>query len=304
MKQKIIRFLAERHTVSPDEFFSDDTIAQSCGIDKTDVKHLCDTLEKERLIQSVKRGADNFHKITIDGLIQMESHLGQAKMGAGVDLSQLKKIIKGGLNKIQMKDLEIQMGVVDVGKKHNLRDGLFYVVLIDLAGSTLASSKMDGIAFTEWIKKFIQITKEALNTRQRNLAVFVKSVGDGALFLFRNFEDIIQWKKRVDEACRQHNENCKKVGKPDFQQYHHKTVIHLSEVYFDMENYDANAFGINVVFKVEKKFARGEIGITDLVKQLILSEINSGKFRIVNGDSYSLDENADHIIPLWKLTPL
>jgi hypothetical protein len=303
-KRKILRFLGDKFTESPDELFSDSTIAEDCDIDKTDVKHLCVALEKESSIQGAKRGVDNFYKITIDGLIQLENYLGLEANRAGVDLSQLKKIVKQGLDKIQMKNLEMQMGIVDAGKKHKLRDGLYYVVLIDLAGSTAVSSKMSGVAFTEWIKRFIHITKDTLNIKQRNLSVFIKSVGDGALFLFRNFEDILEWKTQVDEACRHHNETCRTVGKHDFHQYHHKTIIHLSEVYFDMENFDANAFGVNLVFKVEKKFGKDELGITDAVKHVILHEINAGKFKIDNAGNYSVDEIGDTEISLWKLTPI
>ncbi len=303
-KRKILHFLGDKFTKSPDEFFSDITIAEDCGIDKTDVKHLCVALEKERLIQGTKRGADdNYYKIAIDGLIQLEIYLGSEASRIGVDLSQLKKIVKRGLDKMQMKNLEMQVGIVNAGKKHKLRDGLYYVVLIDLAGSTVVSSKIGGAAFTEWIKKFIQITKETLNTRQRNLVVFIKSIGDGVLFLFRNFADIMEWKKQVDESCRHHNETCRKVGKHDFHQYHYTTIIHLSEIYFDMENFDVNAFGVNLVFKVEKKFGKGELGITDPVKHIISQEINAGKFKIDNADSYSVDESRDTTIPLWKLTP-
>ncbi len=134
--------------------------------------------------------------------------------------------------------------------------------------------------------------------------MYVKSIGDGALFLFRNFDDILDWKNKVDESCKHYNDICRKEGKLDFHQYHHKTIIHLGEVYFDLENYDANAFGVNLVFKVEKKFGKDEIGITDAVKQIILQEINCGKFKVNNADSYSLDEKGDAIIPLWKLTPM
>jgi len=301
-KRKILRFLGDRFTESSDNFYSEKIIAQNCNIDESEVKKICLSLEREGLIQNWNRNTeDHSYKIKMDGLVLLETYL-TSKPPEVIALSKFKEITKLGLDKMQQLNTEVQTGVVEIGMKHNLRDGLYYVVLIDVSGSTTASSKMNGTEFHEWIRKFIRITKEALNTRKKNLCVFVKSIGDGALFLFRNFDDILEWKNNVDESCRRHNDICTKAGKLDFHQFHHKTIIHLGEVYFDRENYDANAFGINLVFKVEKKFGGDEIGITEAVKQIILPEINAGKFRINNVDSYSLDEKGDATIPLWKLT--
>jgi len=304
-KRKVLRFLGERFTKTPDNIFSDKDIAKYCNADETEVKKLCHYLEGEGLIQNAKGGIkDPSYKITINGLILLESYSSGSTPGAGIGLSQFKEFVKHSLDKIQVTNVEVQAGVVEVGKKHNLRDGLFYAVLIDLAGSTIASSKMSGAEFSEWIKKFIRITKAAPDAKERNLAVFVKSMGDASLLLFRNFYDILDWKNKVDELCSHHNNSCKKEGKPDFYQYHYKTIIHITEVYFDRANSDTNAFGVHLVFKVEKKFGRGDIGITDAVKQIILQEINAGKFKINNVDSYSLDENGVYSIPLWKLSPM
>jgi hypothetical protein len=303
-KRKILYFLGRKYTESPDDLFSLLTIAENCEMDETEVKKICTNLVSEGLIQKGKDEDGHSYKIGINGLILLERYASEITPKARIDIDKVKKIVKRGLDKMQIMNLELQSGVVEVGKKHNLRDGLYYVVVIDLVGSTLTSSKMNGTAFNGWIKEFIKITREALSRGNRNLTVFVKSVGDGALFLFRNFEDILDWKNKVDELCSHHNNLCKRHGKPDFVQYHHKTIIHLGEVYFDRTNYDANAFGIHLAFKIEKKFGKDEIGITDTVKQTILQEINSGKFGIHNVGSYSFDENENTVIPLWKLTSL
>jgi len=301
-KRKVLRFLGDKFEESNDDFYSEKTISQNCNIDETEVKKICSSLEKEGLIQNDKKiGKDYSYKIAMDGLVLLETYF-ISRTPEALAFSKFKEITKRGLDKMNKINSELQDGVVEVGKKHHLRDGLYYLVLIDVAGSTLASSKMNGSEFHEWVKKFIRIAKEALNIRKRNLSVFVKSIGDGALFLFRNFDDILDWKNKVDESCRFHNDSCTKAGKLDFYQFHHKTIIHLGEVFFDRENYDANAFGINIVFKVEKKFGKDEIGITEAVKQIILPEINTGKFKISDADKYSFDEKEDAVIPLWKLT--
>ena len=301
-KRKILRFLGDKFKESGDDFYSEKTISQNCNIAETEVKNICLSLEKEGLIQNGKKsGKDYSYKIAMDGLVLLETYF-ISRTPEAMALSKFKEIAKLGFDKMHKMNSELQEGVVEVGQKHHLKDGLYYFVLIDISGSTLSSSKMNGSEFHEWVMKFIRITKDALNTRKRNLCVFVKSIGDGALFLFRNFNDILDWKNVVDESCKYHNDSCIKAGKLDFHQYHHKTIIHLGEVYFDRENYDTNAFGINIVFKVEKKFGKDEIGITEAVKQIILPEINAGKFKISDADKYSFDENEDAVIPLWKLT--
>lgn len=296
-KKIILRFMADRFLDFGDEYISHKEISENCDMDENDVKKICTNLEVEGFVQNSNVGKS--HKITTNGLILLESY--SSGSGSGPKFSQINDVVKRGLFKIKMSNPEVEAGVVEAGRKYHLRDGLFYVVLIDLAGSTLASSKMSSSVFNKWIKNFLSITKDSLNAKQRNLTVFVKFIGDGALFLFRNFDDILDWKNNVDDWCSRHNDRCKKEGKLDFYQYHHKTIIHLSEVYFDQKDSEVNAFGVNVVFKIEKKFARSEIGITDTVRQVIIQDINSGKFRIDNADCYSPDEDEGYKIPLWKL---
>jgi predicted transcriptional regulator len=302
-KRMILRFLGDTFTNSPDNTTSYKVIAKNCGLEEGQAKSICLYLEGEGFIQNDKRSGDHSYKITTNGLILLEGY-STGTEGTATKLSQINKLIKSGLDRIKTTNAEVQTGIVDAGRKYHLRDGLFYIVLVDLAGSTLASSRMNSIAFNEWIKKFLQITKEALSSKTRNLAVYVKSVGDGALFLFRNFDDILEWKNKVDELCNMHNDKCRTEGKLDFYQYRHKTIIHLSDVYFDSTNSDVNAFGVNLIFKLEKKFGKDDIGITDAVKQIILQDINSGKFRINEIESYSLDEDGNYKIPLWKLIPI
>jgi predicted transcriptional regulator len=300
-KRKILRYLGDKFAESNEGFFSEKLISSNCNIEETEVTRICSSLVKQRLLQSETNSKGKAYKIEMDGLVLLETLIPSKPLESAA-ISKFKEITKKGLAQIQNRNAEIQDGVVEIGKKHKLHDGLYYLVLIDISGSTVASSKMKGSEFHEWIRKFMGMAKEALITRKRNLCVFVKSTGDGALFLFRNFDDILDWKKKVDESCRDHNDICMKVGRLDYHQYHYKTIIHLGEVFFDKENYDANAFGVNMVFKVEKKFGRDEIGITEAVKQIILPEINTGKFKVFNADNYVLDENEETSIPLWNLT--
>lgn len=191
--------------------------------------------------------------------------------------------------------------LTEVGKKYNLNDGLYYIVLIDLSGSTISAGKMSKTDYSKWINGFIKITTDALNFSPKNKSVYIKSSGDGLLFLFGNFDDILDWRSRVNNLCIEYNQKCESEKKPDFYWYNYKTIIHIGEVYFEEDRHDTNSFAVNVVYKIEKQFQKNDLGITEAVKQAITPEINSGRFRIDKGTDYTL-EDANVIIPLWKLS--
>ena len=191
--------------------------------------------------------------------------------------------------------------LTEAGKKHHLSNGLYYIVLIDLSGSTVAAGKMSGIEYPKWIEGFENITKAALNFLPNNITVHIKTIGDGCLFLFGNFDDILSWRTRVQTLCLEYNQKCKSDLKPDFYLYYNKIIVHIGEVYFDESGKDTNSFAVNVVFKIEKEFLKNDLGITEAVKQVIVPEINSGRFGIEKGNDYTLEE-AKISIPLWKLS--
>src|ERR1044072_5081055 len=75
-----------------------------------------------------------------------------------------------------------------------LRPGLYYIALIDLCGSTNASSVLGPEVNKERIEQFVRCAIQALKIIDlRNQAQFIKEIGDAALIIFSAFEDIIQW---------------------------------------------------------------------------------------------------------------
>lgn len=199
----------------------------------------------------------------------------------------------------EMKSMLLS-SLTDAGKKYHLNNGLYYIVLIDLSGSTIAAGKMPSSEYSKWINGFIRIIKDALEFSHRNTAIYIKSIGDGSLFLFGNFDDILEWKTKVDSLCETYNQKCKSEQKSDLYLYYYKIIVHIGEVYFEEGENDTNSYAVNVVFKIEKQFLKNELGITEAVKQAIMPEINSGRFKIIKGNEYVLEE-ANVTIPLWKL---
>jgi hypothetical protein len=189
--------------------------------------------------------------------------------------------------------------VNNLSEKKKIRHGLYYIVFVDLNSSSIASSKIRPEENQKRIGRFIELTKEALSKKQRVYSVFIKGIGDGALFLFTNFEDIKDWANKTDELCDKYNQKCIIDNKPEIFQLYSKKIIHLGEVYFDNQ-LDPIAFAINQLFKVEKEFKKVQLGITDVVKQVIIPRINSGELKADKIKNVVLVGESEYR-PIWNI---
>jgi hypothetical protein len=97
-----------------------------------------------------------------------------------------------------------------------LRPGLYYIALIDMCGSTNASSVLGIETNKDRIEQFIRYAIQGLqNVQLKNQAQFIRDIGDAALLLFSAFQDIIKWSVAVDELHHVYNSTCEAEGKPD-----------------------------------------------------------------------------------------
>lgn len=219
-----------------------------------------------------------------------------------LDPELMEKIATTSLQIFEQAKSTLIPSLLKVAEEYNLRSGLYYIGLIDLSGSTVASSKLSKSQNDEWVGGFANLAQKALDFPAKNTAVFLKTIGDGSLFLFRNFDDILEWRSNVSKLCEEHNKRSVANGNPDFYQYYFKLIVHLGEVLIDLKKKDARSFALNIVFKIEKQFDKGSLGITEAVKQAIIEEINSGRFEIEKtSEDYVIDESSIKI-PLWKLS--
>lgn len=239
-----------------------------------------------------------FHKKSIDGEPSFKI------MQAGIDY--VEKLS----NQISTKShgkLPSKKSLVDDSIKqiHSLRDkkeiapGLYYIVFIDLTGSSVASSKIGPEQNKERIDHYISLTQKALPKKPLSLSVFIKPIGDGALFLFSNFEDIKTWTNEVERLCDEYNIECITNDKPEIFQMYSKVCVHLGEIHFN-DNLDPIAFAVNQLFKIEKAFQKAPFGVTDVVKQVIIPRINSGELEAEKIDEVTLiGENIPR--PIWNI---
>jgi hypothetical protein len=80
-----------------------------------------------------------------------------------------------------------------------LANGIYYVVLADLVGSTNYMKKMGNDAGIARLNAFVGAAKQALTqSKPKNSGEFIKDNGDAVLFVFRHFPDIVQWRLEFD----------------------------------------------------------------------------------------------------------
>lgn len=179
--------------------------------------------------------------------------------------------------------------------EHNLNNGLYYVVLVDLSGSTIAASKTTAMMHSQWINNFVEIAQTALNFTSVNTAIYLFTCGDGSVFLFRDFSDILKWKIKLNELCS--NYNREQEGGKNFHPYETKIIIHIDDINFNA-NYDGS-FAIDVLFNIEKQFVKADLGITESVREALMNKIRSGRFTVKSAGNYVDDGKPE--FQLWRL---
>jgi len=247
-----------------------DILVESLGI-SCNVRSVNNSLNPIRT-KIHKKIVDNeiYYKIMQDGIFHIGKILAKSKKSNKIQQEKSEtfdrpKSIKAAIDRVK------KMGI-----ERHLKPGLYYIVMIDLVGSSTASSQLAPEDNKKRIRQFITITKNALPKRPKNYLTFVKDIGDASLFLFSNFEDILKWAANVDTLCNDYNIKCIDKNKPDIFQMFSKKCVHLGEVLFSDDS-DPIALAINQISKIEKKFKKDQFGITDVVKQVILPRINSNQ---------------------------
>lgn len=232
------------------------------------------------------------YKIMQEGIVHVQKVFGEKKSSIAVRTPSKEKYRRESV--VHAIDRVKRME-----KEKVLKPGLYYVVLIDMVGSTMASTQLSPDENKKRIRQFIQFTKDALPYRRRNTAIFVKDIGDAALFLFSNFQDILDWSEKTDDLCDKNNQRCIETNKPEIYQMYSKKCIHLGEVHFNEES-DPIALVINQIAKIEKEFKKDQLGITDTVKQVILPRINSQEIKATKIKNIVLQgESVPR--PLWTI---
>lgn len=144
--------------------------------------------------------------------------------------------------------------VMDLQMQGVLRSGLYYIVLVDLVGSTAFSAQHGNEAMAKRIEFLVMGAFRAFNEAEiTNVGLFVKEIGDAVLFIFHHFPDILRWKVVFDRWL----ELLGREGQPLIV----RTCIHVGEVY--LHGVNPLSLAVSQTFKMEKQIQGGEIVLTD-----------------------------------------
>ncbi len=195
--------------------------------------------------------------------------------------------------------LESSKAIKKLQKDKGLKPGLYFILLIDLVGSTYAASQMDANDNIRRIRQFITFTKQSINKKSRNKIKYLVQQKDASLIIFSNFDDILDWFKKITKLLQKYNEMCDITRRSKVYKMEYKIAIHAGEVHFEIE--DPIALAVDQVFKIEKNLVANNFAISDRVREIIRNRINGGKIhsnKIMDLDLIG-EENSR---PLWNIT--
>jgi class 3 adenylate cyclase len=134
-----------------------------------------------------------------------------------------------------------------------IRNGVYYIVLADLVGSTKYAAAHGNDALAKRIQQFVLSSFHALNeTHLKNIGLFLKEIGDAVLFIFQHFPDVIRWKVEFDKWLAIFG---------DEEPLEVRVCVHLGEVYLDGVN--PLSIAVSQAFKMEKQVQTGHVVLTD-----------------------------------------
>jgi hypothetical protein len=198
------------------------------------------------------------------------------------DFSKLTGLSRETLEMIPAKARDGAAAAVQkirVLERHSqLRPGVYYIVLVDLCGSTNSLDKLGQNLGTQRIQAFVLSSIQALDkVKLRSTALPLKDAGDAMLFIFTSFSDVVDWWRAAhlefeamsDHFLTEHAET-HEMSEEEAKVFRirARTVVHLGEVAFPDKS-NPIALAVSHTFKAEKHFDAGELGCTEVVRMVI-----------------------------------
>lgn len=144
--------------------------------------------------------------------------------------------------------------LVELQSQGIIRDGIYYIVLVDLVGSTKYSAEHGNSRLNERIKTFITSSFTALTASHiKNTSIFLKEIGDAVLFVFQHFPDVLKWLDNFQKFL--------DVYSPSDDPFIVRTCIHIGEV--SLEGVNPLSLAVSQTFKMEKTVKPTDIVLTD-----------------------------------------
>src|ERR1700722_5656332 len=171
-----------------------------------------------------------------------------------VDLDEIQgEFLKYAPTNAQDEARQALQKVIELHAQGIIRNGIYYIVLVDLVGSTKFSAEHGNTKMNERIEFFIKYAFQSLNAIQiKNTSIFLKEIGDAVLSVFQHFPDILSWRDEFQKCL-----DLISGQEP----YVLRTCIHVGEVFLNGVN--PISLAISQTFKMEKAIKANQIGLTE-----------------------------------------
>jgi class 3 adenylate cyclase len=144
--------------------------------------------------------------------------------------------------------------IFELQKQGIIRNGLYYIVLTDLVGSTKYGVRNGNEKLADRIKNFILASFDALNEIEiKNSALFIKEIGDAVLFIFQHFPDLLLWSSMFRQYL--------KVFEINDEPFNIRTCINVGEVF--LQGVNPLSIAVSQTFKMEKSVPSNQIVLTE-----------------------------------------
>jgi class 3 adenylate cyclase len=172
------------------------------------------------------------------------------------DLGEIKsEFLKYAPAYAQKEAKEAIHKVMELQMQNVIRNGMYYIVLADLQGSTKYAKEYGNKKLAKRIQHFVTSSFRALNEANLiNVGLFIKEIGDAVLFIFQHFPDILKWHDNFLKWL--------KIGITEKElPLLIRTCIHAGEVYLDGVN--PLSLAVSQTFKMEKLVEANNIVLTE-----------------------------------------
>jgi class 3 adenylate cyclase len=143
--------------------------------------------------------------------------------------------------------------VMELQSQGLMRNGIYYIVLVDLVGSTKFAAEHGNEKMNQRIKIFVRHTFDSLTfSKMSNTGIFLKEIGDAVLLIFQHFPDVLKWRKTLDEYL-------DIFSNPE--PYMLRTCVHVGEI--SLEGVNPISLAVSQTFKMEKSVSANEIALTE-----------------------------------------
>lgn len=140
--------------------------------------------------------------------------------------------------------------------------GLYYIALADLVASSKFGEDTGNDAMRHRMKTFAAASQKALKNAKgapgSNSGILAKTMGDGVIYLFKHFPDVIQWDMEFDGELH--------LAANHRQPFEKRVCVHAGEI--SVKDGEIVGLAFNQVCKMEKNVKAGQLVLTDIAHRL------------------------------------